>query len=192
MATEIELKAQIDNPKELEISLSKLASFAGTFEKADIYYTQKDPFAITGRMSYGVRVRKQTITDRNGTLKETTFVTYKTKEVQDGIEVNDEKEFEVFSGTAFEEFLEYLGYIEKIRKRKTGSTYDNNGMTVELTEVEALGWFIELEILVSEKDNETIVYEKERLLGFLDQLAIPRNSIESRSYTEMLKELENS
>ena len=193
MATEIELKAHVNNPRELGIRLSQLASFAGTFEKDDIYYyTPQNTSGMTDSLNYGVRVRKQTTTDRNGTVKETTLVTYKSKKVRDGIEVNDEREFEVSPGKAFEEFLGYLGCTEKIRKRKTGRTYDNNGMTVELTEVEGLGWFAELEILTVDKDNETIAREKERLLLFLDRLGISGTSIESRSYAEILNNRETT
>jgi adenylate cyclase class 2 len=82
-----------------------------------------------------------------------------------------------------------LGFKEKIRKRKIGSTYDYEGITAELTEVEGLGWFIELEILLPERDNEKIENVRERLLCLLDLLEVSRSKIESRSYSSMLAEI---
>jgi len=187
MATEIELKAWVSNPEELGRKLSGLAVFIGNFEKSDAYFQPVNSAETPERPGYGVRLRKEKTKNLNGVLKELNYVTYKSKQVRDGIEVNDEREFEVSSASAFEEFLEYIGYRESIKKHKTGNSYKNDSMTVELTEVQGLGWFIELEILAAEQDDENTEAIKKRLLSFLDQLEIPRKSIESRSYAEMLK-----
>ena len=185
MTIEIELKAWVQDPLELKKNLSSLAIFKGSFEKNDVYYNLEDPRLISDSSGYGVRVRKVT-SGFKGISKEANLVTYKSKEVRDGIEVNNEKEFEVPSASLFEEFLMALGLKERIRKKKKGFCFDYNGITAELTEVEGLGWFIELEMLLSAKDNEKIENGRARLLDFLDQLEIPRESIESRSYSTML------
>ena len=186
MATEIELKAHITNPHDIMLKLSRLTAFTGAFNKYDIFYTSLENPGIS---PYGVRVRKQTTVAPNGKQEKTNFVTYKSKVIQDGIEVNDEKEFEVSSSDIFEEFLSRLGFTESIRKHKEGDSFDYDGMTVELTNVESLGWFLELEVLLPERDTKKIDHEKEKLLRFIDRLEIPRESIESRSYTVMLTEL---
>lgn len=188
MATEIELKAWVMDPGELKNKLSKLAVFKGTFEKNDTFFRPLNPAEITGSPSYGVRIRKEAAEDPRGILRESIYVTYKSKKIQNGIEINDEREFQVSQATAFEEFLIHLGFKESIKKRKKGSSFDYNGMTVELTEVEGLGWFVELEILLPEKENKNTENEMKKLLCFLDLLEIPRGSIESRSYTAMLAE----
>ena len=198
MATEIELKAWVSDPPGLRAKLANLAAFRGTFEKNDIFFIRpgsdlpnpgpQNPPAIAGNPCYGVRIRQETFTGLDGIAKQVILVTQKSKVIQNGIEVNDEREFEVSSSPVFEEFLTFLGFIERIRKRKKGSSYENDGMTVELTEVEGLGWFIELEILMPVNDEQKIEHEKEKLLCFLDRLEIPRESIESRSYTSMLAE----
>jgi adenylate cyclase class 2 len=186
MAIEIELKAWVDNTQELENKLSLTAVYKGSFEKNDVYYYPGSQFTASEESDYGVRIRHEAFTDSSGMVKENSTITYKVKELQGKIEVNDENEFEVSSGAAFEKFLKYQGFKEKVRKHKKGSSYDYNGMTIELTEVEGLGWFIEVEILIPERDNEKIENERNRLLVFLDKLEIPRESIESRSYTSML------
>ena len=191
MVTEVELKAHAINPEGLSARLSELAAYRGTFEKDDVYYLPSGlpyPSGSAERPGYGLRVRKEKSVDPKGISLERVIVTYKSKEIRDGIEVNDENEFEVSSCSEFEEFLSRHGFKEFIRKSKKGRTWDNNGMTVELTEVGGLGWFVELEILLSEREDEAIRNDKEKLLGFIDLLGIPRESIESRSYASMLTE----
>jgi adenylate cyclase class 2 len=184
MAIEIELKAWVDNTQDIKSKLSEAAVYRGSFEKNDVYYFPDSQF--TASEDYGVRIRNEAFTDSSGITKEATIVTYKIKELRGKIEVNEENEFDVSSGTAFEKFLKHQGFREKVRKHKKGDSYDYNGMTIELTEVEGLGWFIELEILIIERDNEKIEKERDRLLVFLDKLGIPQESIEGRSYTSML------
>jgi adenylate cyclase class 2 len=65
-------------------------------------------------------------------------------------------------------------------------------MTVELTEVKGLGWFVELEMISDDEDagntqEETLAAARKKLLDFLAKLGIERNAIESRPYTEMLR-----
>jgi adenylate cyclase class 2 len=180
MATEIELKAHVANHLEIGNRLSKLAVFTGTFEKKDVFYS------LVGSTAYGVRLRKESKRLPSGTSRLKNLVTWKSKQVTDGIEINDEREFEVSSCEVFEQFLTHLGFMVKRRKKKKGSSYDNNGMTVELTEVEGLGWFVELEMISDDKDAGNLAATRKKLLDFLAELGIERDAIESRSYTEML------
>jgi adenylate cyclase class IV len=54
--------------------------------------------------------------------------------------------------------------------------------------VVGLGWFYELEI-IRDRAGEGILREgRERLLDLLDKLGIPRDRIETRPYTVMLRE----
>ena len=186
MATEIELKVIVFNPDELRLKLSSLATLTGYYEKSDIYFTVPGGTETPETRSYGVRIRSEKIKKVNGTAEETAYVTYKYKEVCDGIEINDEHELTVSSVSAFEAFLYYLGCAVKLKKRKTGAAYKNREMTIELSEVETLGWYLELEILLPEKDSPEAEEAKKKLLDFLDLLEIPRDRIESRTYSELL------
>ena len=185
MATEIELKAHVEEAKSLRSLLSEKAEFKFTFEKEDTYF-----FPTRLRL----RSERRTLPDETEEFK--TLLTRKQKEVRDGIEFNDEKEFEIrpsAHGTAaeFRELLEALGLRPLSSKRKRGWTFFQDDITAELLEVTGLGWFLELEIL-AENNNDSIETnkrfeeERQRLLDFLDSLGIPREAIESRFYSEML------
>ena len=183
MATEIELKARIENHEALKNLLMEKAKYLAAFEKADCYYFLPE---LSDYFPSGVRVRREKRTFPDGTEKSASCVTYKKKEVKDGIEVNDEREFEVRPVEGFEGFLGRLGFKPGTAKKKRGWAFGRDGITAELVEVEGLGWFIELEI-ISEKIPETaFAGEKNRLLAFLDNLGVSREAIESQFYSQML------
>jgi adenylate cyclase class 2 len=192
MATEIELKAWAENTGAIRGRLERIAVFTGSFDKEDGYWFPKrgnPPENGTPALpSSGLRVRKERDVDPEGAVSSAVHVTYKTKEVRDGIEINDEREFDVSSGCLFEELLGRLGLEKGKAKRKRGRSYSVNGITAELTEIDGLGWFVELEILAAGGDAETTAAARRRLFGLLAELGVPENAVETRYYTEMLTE----
>ena len=196
MAIEIELKAHVKDNEALKLLLSDKAQYLCSFEKQDTYYF---PVENPNIPKSGVRLRSESSTFPDGTEKKAVYVTYKTKEVRDGIEINDEKEFEVYSSQnstikVFNEFLKMMGLKPGYSKRKRGWAFSREEINAELLEVEKLGWFLEMEIVVndidvSEESNVIIEEKRKKLLGFLSELGIEKDAIESRYYSEMLKEL---
>jgi adenylate cyclase class 2 len=198
LAVEIELKAHVpDNLQSIEalkILLSEKAEYLCEFEKEDTYYIQA---ADSNIPKSGVRLRAESKIFSDGAQEKNVCVTYKTKEVRDGIEINDEKEFEVRSSqcrpeTVFDEFLKMMGLKQGFSKRKKGWAFSKDEIKAELLEVEKLGWFLELEIVVNDVEvfeckDSTIEEKKERLMKFLSDLCIEKSAIESRYYSEMLK-----
>jgi len=196
MAIEIELKTHVKNSEALRLLLQNKAQCLCSFEKEDTYY-----FSVVNSdiPKSGVRLRSENKIFPDGTEKTTVYVTYKTKEVRDGIEINDEKEFEVYSSQnstikVFNEFLKMMGLKPGYSKRKRGWAFSREEINAELLEVEKLGWFLEMEIVVndidvSEESNVIIEEKRKKLLGFLSELGIEKDAIESRYYSEMLKEL---
>jgi predicted adenylyl cyclase CyaB len=193
MVKEIELKAHVGNSEALKRLLSEKAEYTCAFEKEDVYWYGG------GDRVFGVqkiRVRKEKRRLADGTEESRCVVTYKSKERNDGFEVNDELEFEVNPAEGFEEFLGKAGLKLGARKSKRGWAFSKAGITAELVEVDDLGWFIELEILKSisiavgsviDNGQEEIIAEgKKHLLAFLDDLGIEREAIEQRFYLEML------
>jgi adenylate cyclase class 2 len=192
MAIEIELKARVDAPETLKNLLDHEgnARFIGVFDKEDAYW-----YPATGTCAAlpasGVRVRAE----KKGGVQ-TTLVTYKTKEVRNEIEVNNEREFSVSDTVVFEELLTALGLAPRARKHKHGCAWTYNesavgvlpNITVELAFVEGLGCFVELEILARDDEPETVASSRARLLALLERLGIDKSSIETRYYTELLKE----
>jgi adenylate cyclase class 2 len=185
MATEIELKAWVDNPQQVQNNIEAFASFVKDYDKEDAYWLPKGDIAPQaqnqkrGKLGSGIRVRQE-----NGEV----FVTLKKKEVRQGMEINDELEFSVSSAPAFEEFLDTLGYAPWIRKHKQGKAWRWNNITIELSLVQNLGWFAELEILADTYEPEQIEAARKDLHECLKRLGIPESKIESRYYTELLLE----
>ena len=186
MSTEIELKAHIYDSETLRLLLMEKAEYLGAFEKEDSYwYPQLE--GAQDLLPYGLRIRKEKCTSSDGEIS--VIATYKKKEILDGLEINNEREFKVTSASDFEGFLNLAGMAPKKGKRKRGWAFSYKGITAELTEVESLGWFIELEIITDNKKPETLAESRKQLLEFLEDLGIERKAIESRSYLQMLHAL---
>lgn len=199
MAMEIEVKAHVDDPRTIKSGIPLSASPPLSFEKNDCYWVPagKLPGGIS---KSGVRVRreKSRLPGDKEEDEEKTLVTYKSKEVRDKIEINDELEFTVSDAPAFEELLKRLGLKPGLRKHKKGWSWifaknpvaGNGNIHVELCEVTSqdrnLGWFAELEILTDDAGPETVTAARKRLLEVLDNLNIPRENIEERYYSELL------
>ena len=195
MATEIELKAHVPDSVALKKLLSRKAEYSCAFEKRDVYWfgPETSAFPVTK-----LRVRREKRSFADGTEKFNCLVTYKAKEESNGIEINDELEFEVNPAEVFEEFLGKAGLKAGAVKRKHGWVFYKAvsptaeltvaEITAELVEVDGLGWFVELEIIVDAegKREETITKARETLLAFLDSLGIERDAIEKRFYLDML------
>ena len=192
MATEIELKAHIQDSEALKALLFRKAEYISAFEKDDSYWVRAPGASASDPRTARLRVRGEKRVFPDGSEVSRIVATYKNKEVTGGIEVNDELEFEVQPGPAFEAFLERVGFTRDICKRKRGWDFFRDGITAELVEVESLGWFVELEILTNDihaaNRGKAVEEARAKLLGFLAELGISREAIESRYYTEMLKD----
>jgi adenylate cyclase class 2 len=218
MAIEIELKARAGDPEERKRIISQFAGPAEEFFKEDSYwYPQTGPGAVPQREEHrgrrglpsGVRVRREEHRGPpggdlpggempgGGEPSRTTRVCFKIKERREGIEINDEREFEVSDGEVFEDLLARLGLYPGVYKRKQGWAWTYRGVLIELCEVSGsvfpekagtpvrLGWFAELEILADRSGAETAA--RARLLETLEKTGINEDMIEERYYTELLR-----
>ena len=190
MSREIEIKARISDPGEIRRKLFNQAVLNGTFEKQDIYWIKTNgENDVTASNQYGIRVRREKFIYTNGNIRDTAYVTWKDKEIRGNMEFNDEREFEVSSAALFEEFLHNLGFKKKTTKLKKGTAHTWGNITAEVAEIEKLGWFVELEIVMNNKDEKLEQASGENLLNTLDMLGIERTDVETRSYSQMLAEL---
>jgi adenylate cyclase class IV len=211
--TEIELKARVHAYGDCRRRLSELAGGGSAFVKDDAYWFSVQQGDALPSVS-GLRVRTERHTGAEGQTTERTLVTNKTKERRDGIEINEEHEFEVSNGGAFEELLEKLGLEKRIYKHKAGWAWTIEGITAELAEVSGstvraaglpaaecsadpgggtpgaqqknLGWFLELEILAAGGGDEIIAAARRRLLDLLKKAGIGEEDIEDRYYSRLL------
>ncbi len=180
--TEIEIKARVADPVATEAAIRAFARFERETVKLDEYWGLEGPADSFTK----VRIREE---DGVST------VTYKRKETRGDIEVNDEREFTVSDRSALECLLEDLGfavYVKKEKRTKTFSCRAGNGtpVAIELSLVARLGWFVELEILAENPDEEYVARAESALRETLARCGVPESAIERRFYTEMLSALE--
>jgi len=186
--TEIELKAHVADPEATEKEINAFATFKCETEKFDAYWVNAH-FMQGNAAGKHVKVR---IREEAGL----TVVTYKKKELQGAIEVNDEKEFTIDNREAFETLISDLGFSPDSIKHKKTKSYDyvagGTHVTIELSLVDLLGAFVEIEILKDNPDSETIERSRKILGETLKLCGIGENAIETRYYTEMIAEAKRS
>ncbi|MDR2842456.1 MAG: class IV adenylate cyclase [Spirochaetaceae bacterium] len=202
MSIEVELKAWVENTKELKQKLLAVSSYQFTVIKEDCYFTEDISAAKPkkGLPFSGVRIRQEHLTADDQKTEENSFVvTYKTKELSGGIEVNNEKEFALCAVKNedamsacdnFKELLFRLGLKQGICKKKYCETYRSGDINAELVHIDQLGTFLEIEILLETDDQSSIEAAKKRLMDFLKLCNIGTDKIESRYYTEMLSAIQ--
>ena len=189
--TEVELKAWVSDRDSLIKNLDSWAKYAGSVIRDDNYW------GLTDRKIRSIRVRRETFDGEN----KRTLITYKRKELRkkEGtiIEVNDERECTVSDPLPIESFLEDAGFSVILKKHKDVMdwTVDVSGenlpeglfATLELCRVPPLGDFLEIEIL-SPTDEPTVIEKLRGMLElYLEKAGIPKEKIEPRYYSELLK-----
>lgn len=175
MAVEVELKAWVKHPDELRERLRQLGTPHRRYIKEDRYFG-------TGATPEDARYRLR-FDDNRWTC------TFKKKEIHDGIEENHETEFDVSDGEAFEFFLASLGLHCIITKRKEGESFWVDGVLAELSYVDHVGWFVELELILSDDSRPPVVSDaRSALMHVLQQLGLSADALESRSYNRMIYE----
>ena len=171
---EIECKAWVNEPQEMRKKLQDRYTYKTSYTKHDTYYQfpgRKDTF----------RIRIQ---------GDETIVTVKKKTRQNGIESNLETEFTVSDAGCFSRFIEEFKCPVYVKKIKHTEVFSSAGITIELSEVETLGWFIEIEKLVTleagEENEQVKTTARRDILKILGELEIGEDKIEERYYTELL------
>lgn len=187
MAVEVELKAHVQHPLSVKDSLESLDGISSCIyeHKADTYLCMPG-----GESLFRIRLEEQgpLPTAMTGSL----VFTYKEKDSSKGIEVNKEWEFlsEPSQAQAALEFFLSLGYTIHTIKTKKGYLYTYTAvenlppMTIELVEVNTLGWFLELEFIVD--DKQQVPQAKQALLAFLTMLSLSHTAIEERYYLDLI------
>ena len=177
MGYEIEVKAWVSDPTTLEEQLEERGTFLRRFEKNDVYFEGQATYAD---QPMTVRIRED---------GEKSVCTFKERRTVDGVEHNREWEFSIGDPSAMETLLIRLGLPEFVRKRKSGVAYRLDELLVELSEVEGLGHFVEIEILVDSSADESVQgRSRQRVQEALASLGIPDSAIESKPYTTLLLE----
>ena len=189
---EIEIKAHVYKKDELIKKLNSFAEFKQEVFRDDTYYESP----LNPKVKIRIRKEKCGKTTRS-------ILTYKRKEIKSAsenssTELNEELETEILSSEPLEQFFCDAGFKVALKKHKEvldwelelPSSIENTKLkaTLELCNVPPLGYFLEIEILSSETEPQKIQKLQDLLLEVLDLVQIPRSKIESRYYSEMLRE----
>lgn len=172
---EVELKARIEDPEAVERMISSFARFIKKVDKSDSYW--HGPGWRDKRGTRGFRVRSE---------GNTFVVTFKSKRLDGGFEVNQEREFEISDPAIFEEFVRRIHCEPYYRKRKIGSAYEYEGMTLEVLRVEGAGSFLEIERLLPTDAPTALAEARAGLKAVLAKAGIPESAIEKRTYSELI------
>lgn len=191
MSKEIELKAHIDD---LNKTLSIIRNTRGVShecfqEKKDIYFSNN-----IEQPSCRVRLERKG-QDKNH-LIDTVLITVKEKKSNDGIEVNEEIEFDS-KGSNFDlavKMFNTLGYKQVLLKEKVGYSFVldkfNYPLHIEVLEIAPLGWFLEIEFTPEQELSEIEIDNlKSNLLTALKMFNVSENNIEQRYYRDMLNDV---
>ncbi|MDA3947651.1 MAG: class IV adenylate cyclase [Spirochaeta sp.] len=175
MGVEVEIKAHVDDYPALTARLREIGTFGREYVKED-YYFSRSPTPKGARF----RLRFD-----DGEW----ICTAKQKTLVDGVEQNVEREFSVSDGGAFRRFAEDLGFSVVVEKRKHGSSWLVDDVVVEVSSVNEIGRFVELELVLPDDSSETdLVSARTRLHTLLERVGISRDRIETRPYTQMIYE----
>ena len=195
---EIELKAWVDDVPATENKINEFAKYIGLTEKHDTYWQKKNS-------EVRIRIRQET--------GKPIIATWKQKNLKDGsVEINTEREFVIGSTEftnetipnernaeslknaldTFESFLKTSDFQISLQKYKSTKTWhyqteEFNLITIEISYVEFLGYFIEIEILSEKNDDETISMAQNCLHETLQKCGISKDRIETRYYWQLLK-----
>jgi adenylate cyclase class 2 len=173
---EVEIKAKISDSKKIIKRLKTKTIFLKEIFQEDIYFNAPDrDFRITDE---ALRIR---------TSSEGSELTYKgpkignlmdktREEISVHLNKNDLQKTRVI--------LEKLGFqaVDKVSKKRM--LFQFNDLSISVDFVENLGEFIEIESLV--KTQNEIEKKRKEILNLLNELDIPLENCERRSYLELL------
>ena len=189
---EIELKARLLGPLlgQIEKKLDEMGAFEGEYEKADSYWLPAKGI-LPGFPAYGIRVRREQALSPTADEPARALVTVKNKDIVDGIEANEEREFGVSDAALFEELARDMGFCMARSKVKRGRVWlvreDGLNVRAELWQVRDLGHFLELEIIAEDAEAQAQERCRKALHALLERLGVSRECIEARPYLALLE-----
>jgi adenylate cyclase class 2 len=173
---EIEVKASVKDPKQLERSLIGFgATPIGIETQSDTYYNA--PYRDFGKTDEALRIR---VEDGKSIL------TYKGPKMDKVSKTRKEVQTEIKDLDGMGNILSSLGFVPVATVSKKRKNFRIGDFFISLDEVRDLGNFIEVEIDV--KDSRNFQEKVEIIFKFMGKLGISRESSIRKSYLEMILE----
>lgn len=171
---EIEMKARVLNKEKLLKQLTKELGKPILSIKEDTYFK----YNLLG-VTKNVRIRCS---------EKETYLTFKEKNIVDGLEINEENETTISDPYVMERLIIQMGGIKFFKKIKTVSKFTCGFFTIECCDVNSIGTFLEIETVV--ETNENVQNIKKEILDLFTRFNIGHECIEGRSYIDLIKENE--
>jgi predicted adenylyl cyclase CyaB len=175
MIFEVEHKARLPQPAQTEALVVQLGVFEKETHKEDIYFRRHGDTSSVPADRFRLRQEEGRA-----------LVTFKQGVSHDGVEINQETEFEVDDTCAFFHFTDRFGFEPFVVKRKRSRVYKVGRAHVELNEVEHLGHFIEVEILCRQETELPVA--RTEIARLFNALGVPGEDLERRPYIQMIQE----
>lgn len=168
---EIEAKAPLSPSKfiELKKNFNKKAVYKGRSLKSDTYFGNTKQEQI--------RLRTQ---------GEKTFFHLKLRSVKASIEENIEMEWKVKNEKKLYSLLKKIELKPEVKKVKKTYLYEWKNFSLELNEIEGLGYFLEVEKVVKNKTDIPLTHKA--LLSLFKKLGFKKDDFEKRPYLQLLKQ----
>jgi adenylate cyclase class 2 len=177
---EIEVKASVEDPKQLERSIIEFgATPIGIQMQADTYYNA--PYRDFGKTDEALRIRVE---------EGKSVLTYKGPKMDTVSKTRKEVETEIKDIDGMGNILSSLGFFPVATVSKKRKNFRLGDFFISLDEVRNLGYFIEVEI--GAKDSRNYQEKVERIFKFMGKLGISRESSIRKSYLEMILEKNKS
>ncbi len=174
---EVECKIKVKDVNEIRNKIKKIARFVKNENKKDEYFSL-EYFRYPEK---SLRVRDK------GKKREVNFkqrINY-----INGIHAKKEVQFEISDIDGFYDLINDFGFKKWMSKEKKTELYrTKNGVHIELNFVKNLGWFLEIEVLCSEKDVENA---REKIVKVREKLGLTMRDVEKKGYTKMFWEREH-
>ena len=177
---EIEVKAPVEDPKQMERSIIELgATPIGIEAQTDTYYNA--PYRDFGKTDEALRIR---VEDGKATL------TYKGPKMDKVSKTRKEVQTEIQDLDSMGNILSSLGFSPVATVSKKRKNFRIGDFNISLDEVRNIGNFIEIEITV--KDSRNYQEKVESIFKFIAKLGIKRESTIRKSYLEMVLDQDNN
>lgn len=173
---EIEVKASVEDPKQIERSLIELgATPIGIESQADTYYNA--PYRDFGKTDEALRIRVH---------EGKSILTYKGPKIDMVSKTRQELQTDIGDADNMGNILSSLGFFPVATVSKKRKNFRIGDFYISLDEVRNLGSFVEVE--VSLKDTRNYQEKVESIFKFIAKLGIQQDSTIRKSYLEMLLE----